>query len=333
MARSTASLRSSDMLTTSRRDIGHHMDSDWHSPSLSANPSVRRAARVWPMGRFAEVSDRVWVARYDWYDLNVTLVGGAAGLLVVDTHASARAAREVVDDVRRLGVGDVVAVVNTHEHWDHTFGNATFRAAYGPVPIHAHETAAEATVPAGLRRQEHVRAHPEEEGDHTEEVLETELLPADHTFSSAAVLDLGDRQVELVHPGRGHTGGDLVLRVPDADVLVGGDLVEESGPPWYGDDCYPLDWPLTLDLVLGLLGPSSVVVPGHGALVDRDFVEEQRAAVGIVAETIRDLASRGVPVADAVTAASWPFPADGLVDAVRRGYAQLPHSQRRLPLL
>ena len=37
-----------------------------------------------------EVADRVWVARYEWYDVNITLVGGSAGLLVVDTHGSAR---------------------------------------------------------------------------------------------------------------------------------------------------------------------------------------------------------------------------------------------------
>ena len=113
-------------------------------------------------------------------------------------------------------------------------------------------------------------------------------------------LDLGDRQVELVHPGRGHTAGDLVVRVPDADVLLAGDLVEESavrqGVPGFGDDCYPMEWPLSLDIVLGLTTPTSVVVPGHGAPVDRDFVEEQRNAIGVVAETIRDLATRGVPV-------------------------------------
>ncbi len=52
---------------------------------------------------FTEVADRIWVARYDWFDVNVTLVGGDRGLLVVDTHASELAATGVLDDVRRLG--------------------------------------------------------------------------------------------------------------------------------------------------------------------------------------------------------------------------------------
>jgi glyoxylase-like metal-dependent hydrolase (beta-lactamase superfamily II) len=284
---------------------------------------------------FTEVADRIWVARYDWFDVNVTLVGGDRGLLVVDTHASGPAARGVIDDVRRLGVGDVVGIVNTHEHFDHTFGNAEFRAAYGELPIHAHEIAAARTVSAGER----IKGLYDDEPDdpHREEVQATEIVAADHTFSSAVALDLGDRMVELVHPGRGHTSGDLVVRVPDADVMLAGDLVEEStlrnAVPGFGDDCYPMDWPLSLDIVLGLTTSSSTVVPGHGAPVDRDFVEEQRNAIGIVAETIRDLAGRGIPESQALDAAEWPYPREELASAVRRGYEQLPRSQKRLPLI
>jgi glyoxylase-like metal-dependent hydrolase (beta-lactamase superfamily II) len=286
---------------------------------------------------FTEVAHDVWVARYEWFDVNVTLVRGSTGLLVVDTHASAGAAREVIDDVRALGAGEVVAVVNTHEHFDHTFGNGAFRAAYGRIPVHAHEVAAEQTVPAGDRIKA-LYDDPDNVGDpHREEVQATEIVPADTTFSSAVALDLGDRLVELVHPGRGHTGGDLVVRLPDVDVVLAGDLVEESmvrnGVPGFGADCYPMEWPLTLDIVLGLLSADSVVVPGHGAPVGRDFVEEQRNAIGIVAETIRDLATRGVPVAEALEAAEWPYPREELANAVRRGYEHLPRSQKRLPLV
>ncbi|GAA4752091.1 MBL fold metallo-hydrolase [Nocardioides endophyticus] len=283
---------------------------------------------------FTEIADRVWVARYEWFDVNVTLVGGDRGLLVVDTHASDLAARAVVDDVRRLGAGEIVGVVNTHEHFDHTFGNGTFRAAYGDIPIHAHEVAAERTVPAGERIKGLYDAEPDD--PHRDEVQATEIVAADRTFSSAVSLDVGNRAVELVHPGRGHTGGDLVLRVPDVDVLLAGDLVEESmarnGVPGFGEDCYPLEWPHSLDIVLSLSTSSTVVVPGHGAPVDREFVEEQRNAIGIVAQAIRDLAARGVPVDQALEAVEWPYPREELAVAVRRGYAHLSRSERRLPL-
>ena len=283
---------------------------------------------------FAEVADRVWVARYEFIDLNVGLVAGERGLAVIDTYASGPLARDVIEDIRGLGIGEVVAVVNTHEHFDHTFGNGTFRQEYGDLPIHATDEAAARTIPSGEAWKAKAREQADRYDDpRVPEILTTEIVPADHTFSSAAVLDLGDRVIELVHPGRGHTGGDLVARVPDADALLAGDLVEQSGPPGYGSDCFPLDWPLTLDLVLDLTTPDTVVVPGHGAVVDRAFVQDQRADIGVVAETIRDLASRGVGVDDALAGAEWPFPREALGDAVRLGYAQLPRSQKRLPLI
>jgi glyoxylase-like metal-dependent hydrolase (beta-lactamase superfamily II) len=283
------------------------------------------------MPDFTEVAERIWVARYPWFDVNVTLIGGERGMLVVDTHGSAAAAREVVDDVRRLGAGEVVGIVNTHWHFDHTFGNGTFRTAYGEVPIHAHENAVAELARWGERTKQRFADDPDD--PHSEDVTATEFVLPDQTFSSARVLDLGDRAVELVHPGRGHTSGDLVVRVPDADALLAGDLVEESAPPYFNDDCWPMDWPLSLDIVLGLTTPASVVVPGHGAPVDREFVETQRNEIGIIAETIRDLAGRGVPLEQALDAGEWPYPSERLGAAVARGYEQLPRSQKRLPLL
>ena len=138
-------------------------------------------------------------------------------------------------------------------------------------------------------------------------------------------IDLGDRQMELMHPGRGHTDGDIVARVPDADVVFGGDLVEESGPPSFGSDSFPLDWAGSLDLVVGLLTDRSVVVPWHGRPVDKDFVQAQRSDVADVSTLIRSLFAAGVAADEALAAGgvNWPYPAASLGVAVRRGYAQL----------
>jgi glyoxylase-like metal-dependent hydrolase (beta-lactamase superfamily II) len=282
------------------------------------------------MPDFIEVAPRVWVAHYDWMHVNITLVGGSGGLLMVDTHGSAAQARIVADDVRRLGAGPLTGLVNTHEHWDHHFGNATLVEQFGDMPIHATDWARDHIEESAARTFENYGA-----GDHPrrEEILETTLQLPTRTFSSAVQLDLGDRAVELIHPGRGHTAGDLVVRIPDADVLLGGDLIEESDPPFIGDDSWPLEWPTTLDLALGLMTDSTVVVPGHGQLVDKAFVQDQRVDLGVIAETIRDLASRGVPESEALAQGEWPWDPDLLVSAVRLGYAHLPRSQKRLPLV
>jgi glyoxylase-like metal-dependent hydrolase (beta-lactamase superfamily II) len=279
---------------------------------------------------FHEIADGCWVARFELLDVNVGLVAGERGLLVVDTHTSDRRARQVVEQVRRLGAGEVVAIVNTHDHFDHTFGNAVLSAEYGGTPVIAHEQTAELLAVRGPALKAEAAA---EDDPVSAEIAATELLLPTETFSSARVVDLGDRLVELVHPGRGHTAGDAIVRVGDADVVFAGDLVEQSGNPGFGDDCYPMDWPASLDLVVSMLTPQSVVVPGHGLPVDLDFVQEQRSAIGVVAETIRDLASRGVALADALDATEWPYPAEELRHAVARGYEHLPRAARLLPLL
>ena len=81
---------------------------------------------------WSEVADRVWVRRYEALDQTIGAIGGEAGLAVIDTRANHRLADELRDDLRQLP-GDLVAVVNTHGHWDHAFGNARF----APLPIWA----------------------------------------------------------------------------------------------------------------------------------------------------------------------------------------------------
>lgn len=283
------------------------------------------------MPDFTEVAPRVWVAHHDWMHVNIVLIGGSNGLVMVDTHGSAAQARVVADDVRRLGAGPLTALVNTHEHWDHHFGNATMVEEFGEMPIHATDWARDHIEESAARTFEDYAQRTDD--PRREDVLATTLRPPTHTFSSAVQLDLGDRAVELIHPGRAHTAGDLVVRVPDADVVVAGDLVEESDPPFIGDDSYPMEWPLTIDLVLGLMTDRTVVVPGHGQVVDRAFVQDQRVDLGVIAETIRDLASRGVPQSEALAQGEWPWDPALLESAVRLGYEHLPRSQKRLPLV
>ncbi len=279
---------------------------------------------------FLEVAARVWVSRYEWADANVTAIGGDRGLVVVDTHGSTAAGRVVLDDLRRLGAGPVAAVVNTHWHWDHSFGNAAFREVSPGLPIHAHEEAAAMLADKG----EYMKGRfAESEDPHRDEVAETELVIPDHTFSSTQVLDLGDRMLELVFPGRGHTSGDIVVRVPDVDVMLAGDLIEESAKPWIGLDSYPFEWPASLDLVVGLAGEATRIIPGHGVPVDRDFVDTQRDELVAIAETVRTLAADGVPVERAVAEGEWPWESDDrIANAVQRGYAALPPGGRALPL-
>lgn len=259
-----------------------------------------------------EVGPGVFRRRYASFDLNVAAVVASDGVLVVDTRASPREAQELLDDLRHLSRRPARWVVNTHWHVDHTLGNALFPLAeiwgHPSVPAMLAQRGAAAAV-------ELVGA----ESEGAEPVAPSRFVATSHW------LDLGDRGVELRHLGRAHTDGDVVVVVPEAGVVLAGDLVEQSGPPAYGDDSYPLEWPATLARVGELLGAGSAVVPGHGDVVDRKFVCAQLEGLEAVARALRELHGAGIPLAEALEAGRdrWPWPASTLVHAVERGYRQL----------
>ncbi|MFG3714670.1 MBL fold metallo-hydrolase [Micromonospora sp. NPDC049460] len=270
-------------------------------------------------GRFVQVADGVHVLREPLLHVNVTLVVGDGAALLVDTLSTAGQAAELAAAARAVTTHPWT-VVNTHHHFDHCFGNATL-AADPPRPVYAHEVAAEAMREEAdrLRRE----AYAEMRDEHpalAEELAGTALLAPTHTVHGETVLDVGGRRVVLRHPGRGHTAGDLVVHVPDADVLVAGDLVEQSGPPAF-EESYPLQWPDTVAELLRMTTPATVVVPGHGDPVDVAFVRAQHEQLVKLAWLIRAGHTGGAPPER--VAAEAPFGARPALHAARRGYAEL----------
>jgi glyoxylase-like metal-dependent hydrolase (beta-lactamase superfamily II) len=270
-----------------------------------------------------EVADGVFQRRYNPLDVSVCVLRGADGLAVVDTRSSAREADEIRADLRELGPAPVRWVVNTHAHYDHSFGNQRF----GPgsdlsAPIYGH-----VRVPAHLDTYERPRlAQWITEGrEPVQEWREVIITPPTELVGDHGVLDLGDRAVDLLHLGRGHTDNDLLLHVPDAAVWLAGDVIEESGPPMYGSGCFPLEWPRTVARLLDLAAPDDVIVPGHGQPIGPSFVRDQQAQLARAADLISELHAGGVPESQAAQAGGdrWPWDADWMAPAIEAGYAQL----------
>ena len=258
-----------------------------------------------------EVADRVWVRRYEVLDQTIGVVGGAAGLIVVDTRATHRHADELRGELRALP-GAVVAVVNTHGHWDHVFGNARFR----PTPIWGHVRCATMITEHGEEQRARLLegASPET----AEPFHEVELVPPTDLFEDSATLDLGDRQVELRHLGLGHTDNDIIVRVPDASVLFAGDLLENAPAPWFGDS-YPIAWAETGRALLGLV--DGTVVPGHGDPFGLAFADRQVGDLGILADLARAAVAGSIGVDEAIRRS--PFPADPTGEALERARIEL----------
>lgn len=265
---------------------------------------------------WTEVGERVFVRRYrTWngepFDQNIGAILGTEGVVVVDTRGSHRLADELREELARLTHQPIAAVVNTHHHWDHTWGNARFDEA----PIWGHVRCAErvtADSEAALHRL--VGEAPALAA----ELGEVVATPPDHTFVDVAIIDLDDRQVALRHIGRGHTDNDILVTVPDASVLFAGDLLENDAAPSFGD-AYPLAWAETAARLVELV--DGAVVPGHGGVGRRPFAERQAAELAELATLVREVAGGSLDREEALRRS--PFPAQPTERALDRGALEL----------
>jgi glyoxylase-like metal-dependent hydrolase (beta-lactamase superfamily II) len=220
-----------------------------------------------------QLTDSVHRCRLPFLDVTVGLVQGRTGALLVDTGTTLTQAQAIDADVRQIAGRPATHVVLTHKHFDHVLGSSVFAQAeiYCAPEVFDYLTSATDQL-----RHDALR--------YGADVVEIDraiaaLRPPQHAMDNA-VVDLGNFHVTVAHLGGGHTTSDLVVVVPGDDggrvVVFSGDLIEESGDPAIDADSDVAAWPATLDRLLAVGGPDAIYVPGHGSVVDADFVRRQR---------------------------------------------------------
>jgi cyclase len=181
---------------------------------------------------------------------NVGVLRAGDGVVVVDTMTFRIQGRRIRDKAEELG-GPTQAIINTHYHMDHTHGNPAWASGMRVV--------------ATERTLDYLRAI---DGDYWEGDA-AGTLP-NETFDDEHVLRFGDKTVRLVHPGRGHTDGDLVALFVEDRVLHTGDLFFNGRYPNIDLEAggSVTEWGDTIDRLLEL--DFELVIPGHGPVTDRE---------------------------------------------------------------
>jgi cyclase len=265
-----------------------------------------------------------------WWVNNAGAVVGGGEVLVVDTCATAQRTRRFLDALYSATAGAPVRLaVNTHQHGDHTYGNSLLPSTT-VILGHAH-------MREGLRVDPIIDGCPPVWHPVPDWGPVTRRLP-DIAVDSALTVHIGDRQVQLLHPGGpAHTTGDLIAWLPDERVLFCGDLVFAGLTPLVFMGSVPgalaaVDW-------LASLGPD-IVVPGHGPVLTGEDIprvlEEHRGYYRFVLETAQSALARGLtPLQAAREADLGPFSdwadAERIVLNLHRVYAD--HAGRDLDLV
>jgi cyclase len=195
---------------------------------------------------------------------NAGFVIGDDGVLVVDSFFDPEATRALIGEIRKLTPKPIRYVVNTHYHIDHVGGDAVLQQAGAVVIAHRNVR--------GWVRTENLHLF----GDRITPALKDRVaalaLP-DVTTDKDLSVWLGRRKV-VVRSVLGHTGGDLVVSVPDAKVVFCGDIVWRHVSPNIIDGTVA-SW---IETVRGLKsGPQAAqttFVPGHGSIATaRDLTD------------------------------------------------------------
>lgn len=235
--------------------------------------------------------------------------------LVIDPFMTPAAALNLVNWIEKTGLPPVRYVVNTHYHNDHVRGNQVFN---GDVTIISTQRtadlikleepkalAAESNYAPPLCKQFTQFRH-EFTGDTlakdfqvlkmmqpyfcalSRSATEIKTRIPDKLFTGMMLLD-GNRKVQLLEMGEGHTPSDLVVYLPDEKILFGADLLTNEFHP-YIPDGNAQGWLSILDDVSKL--DILQLVPGHGNPGGKELIDVTRSYI----QDVQDLARRQMGV-------------------------------------
>ncbi|MBZ5599800.1 MAG: MBL fold metallo-hydrolase [Acidobacteriia bacterium] len=262
-----------------------------------------------------------------WPEGNTTVIIGDRAVFVVDACFLPSSAKEDIAEIKRFTSKPVRYLLNTHFHIDHNAGNSVYKDAFPDVEIIAQtETrrfmddanpafAANVADPNGrpstvtlpaLKKElesgmdEDGKAlSAEEKATVPQQIAQVENEIAEYrnfkyqtptiTFDHELVLDIGNREVQVEHLGRGNTPGDALVYLPREKVLITGDLL--TWPIPYMRMSYPREWVEVLRTMSRM--DTDVIVPGHGMLLhDKTYMNEVIALLDSVVKQVHEQAPK-----------------------------------------
>ena len=234
---------------------------------------------------FTEVGDGLYAFTAEG-DPNSGVIIGDDSVMIIEAQATPRLAQKVIDCVRSVTDKPISHLVLTHYHAVRVLG----ASAFGADQIIMGDAARAMVVERGQEDWDsEFQRFPRLFEGH--ESIPGLTYPTT-TFNDDMTVYLGNRRIDLMHLGRAHTAGDIVIHVPDQNVMFTGDIVEYHSACYCGDG-YFSSWGDTLDNIASF--DVDAIAPGRGnaltgkAMVEaaientRDFVDSTYRAAARVA--------------------------------------------------
>lgn len=210
----------------------------------------------------------------------IGVLAGPDGVLMVDTQY-APGTEKIVAAIKQISDSPIRFVINTHVHGDHTGGNGNF-AKLGAMIFARDELRARLANPSPAA--DGTPGKPAPQG----------ALPV-VSYRGRVTFHMNGEEVETIPIARAHTDGDTLVRFHVADVFMTGDFFRSVGYPNIdrvngGSLNGMIDG---LGMVIGLAGPDTKIIPGHGPTVDRAAVIAHRDMILAIRDRVAQMVQQG----------------------------------------
>ena len=201
---------------------------------------------------------------------NIGLSIGEDGIIMIDDQF-APLTEKIVAAIRSLSDGEIRFLINTHVHGDHTGGNENL-GNMGVLILARDE------IRVRLAQQAPAAALP---------VL---------TYSDAITIHLNGEEVYAFPVPPAHTDGDTFIHFKDSDVVHTGDVFRTTAFPVIDtNNGGTLKGTLeALGRLIGVAGPNTKILPGHGVVSNREDVMGFRDMLLDVSGQVEELLARNM---------------------------------------
>jgi len=194
---------------------------------------------------------------------NLSFIITGQGVVVVNGGGAYVLAKALHDEIKKLTDQPVVLVINENGQGHAMLGNSYW--VEQDVPIIAHEEAALEFEERGFRILEDMQRLNRDKAEGTF------LQGPTETFSTDYTVELGAYRIEVRYLGPSHSAGDVVVWLPNQDLVIAGDMAFHERMLPIFEDTYILDWLETWDNEFEAL-EATYVIPGHGHPTNMDQV-------------------------------------------------------------
>ena len=222
---------------------------------------------------------------------NAGIIVGDDSVLVIDSLRVPSFARDLIKDVKDITDKPIKFVIDTHSHWDHSWGNEEFPDA----TIIGHKNCYAEMVDVEWNEQWREKVTSSND-PWSEEGNIVNITPPNMTFETSMQLYFGGRELDLKYFGRAHTSGDIYIHLPNEKIVFTGDVAQDGGVPYLGD-CYPVDWPETDNKLAAL--PIERFMSGHGPIGDHQALEGARDFIHNLVDSVKSAIADGQNAAQA----------------------------------